>query len=163
MRRALACVTRANIGAAFTPNKESTILFRPASAHGVTLQGTYPVRLQILHLYIVTQDQPGAWSVHTTGYSYDIEELGGNEVVTYHYDPRPELYGEPNPYTKPHLHVRGLTKPLPMGKAHFPTGRVSIEEVLLFAIRELGVHTNRPDAVAFLEAGDAQFQARRSW
>jgi hypothetical protein len=163
MRQALACVTPANIGASFTTNKENTILFRPAPVDGVLLRGIYPVRLQILHLYVITEDDTGHWSVHTTGYSYDIEGLEGHEVVTYHYDSRPELYGEPNPYTKPHLHVRGLNTPLPMGKAHFPTGRISIEEVLLFAIRELGIEVRRPDAVAFLEQGDAQFQARRSW
>ncbi len=156
IRQALACVTRANIAAGFEPQKEHSLFFYPESGRGVILSGDTPVRLRVLHLYWVTGEQDRQWSAHTTGYSYDIEMLEGHEVVAYHWDPREEIRGGTSRYRKPHLHVRGLTAPFPLSKAHFPTDFVSIQEVLLFAIRELGVHPLRPDAVDFLEVGAAQ-------
>lgn len=43
------------------------------------------------------------------------------------------------------MHVKNLTAPIYLGKAHFPTGTVSVEAVLRFAIEELGVQPLQPD------------------
>lgn len=163
MRQALLCVTHLYMTGGYQPNAEQALIFFPAPVLGIALLAEQPVRMQVSHFYEITQDLTGYWSVHTTAYSYTIEVEDGPEVVSYHYDPHPEYRDMSNVYGKPHLHVRGLTRPLPLSKAHFPTDRIALESFLLFAIRELGVYTNRPDAVQILEAGDADFQQLRSW
>lgn len=108
------------------------------------------------HNYALVQEG-GQWTVHTRGYAYELQLADGREVVAYHYDPR-----EQSKVKYPHLHVKDLTVPIPLGKAHFPTGRVSIEAILRFAITELGVlpRLNRWETV--LAETEQAFARRRT-
>lgn len=65
----------------------------------------------------------------------------------------------------PHLHVRGLTAPLALSRAHFPTGRVAIEAVIRFAIAELGVRPLLPAGTwqALLAETEQTFRDNRTW
>jgi hypothetical protein len=111
------------------------------------------------HNYILTETNTG-WVAHTTGYEYALQLENGREIVAYHYDPR----GASRVKT-PHLHVRGLTAPLPLSRAHFPTGRVAIEEVIRFALMALGVRPRLPEGrwQALLIETERVFTGNRTW
>jgi hypothetical protein len=96
--------------------------------------------------------------VPTAGSTEQCASTDGAAIVIDHDDPRPGSL-----VTRPHLHVRGLQQPLPLGKAHFPTGRVSIEEPLRFAMREVGVQPLQADWVAILDTTEADFNTKRTW
>ncbi len=84
--------------------------------------------------------EAGGWEARTTSYAYAIVLGERQELVAYHYHPTGT-----SPATFPHMHVKNLTAPIYLGKAHFPTGTVSVEAVLRFAIEELGVQPLQPD------------------
>ena len=84
---------------------------------------------------------------------------GGGRLCLRHIRPRERelLAYHLHPYTRavpgPHLHF-GAAADVGFAlfvTAHFPTGSVSLAEVLLFASRDLGVEPVREDWAAFLE------------
>jgi hypothetical protein len=82
------------------------------------------------------------WTVSTFGYSYALREPEGPEIIAYHWHP-----GRRSPIDFPHLHLgagAGIGRE-ELQKAHIPTGRVELEDVLLMAIREFGVRSRRDD------------------
>jgi hypothetical protein len=84
------------------------------------------------------------WSVRTTGYSYWLYEQGGQELMLYQWH-----QGGPSPVTTPHLHLSALghaalpdalrDRFAPLSHAHFPTGFVTVAELIDIAIADLGV------------------------
>jgi hypothetical protein len=94
---------------------------------------------------------PGERKVITAEYAYTLAADEGlrEELVAWHWQ-----QGAAWPH--PHLHVRGE-------KPHIPTGRVAFEEVLLYAITDLGVTPARNDAVDVLQETLRRFKAHQSW
>lgn len=69
-------------------------------------------------------------------YSLRVGRDDAGEVLTWHWHP-----GIPDA-PDPHLHVRADHQDVPgLDRMHLPTSRVFFEDVLLFAIRNLGVGT----------------------
>jgi hypothetical protein len=71
-----------------------------------------------------------------------LREPEGPEIVAYHWHP-----GRRSPIDFPHLHLgagSGVDRE-ELHKAHLPTGRVELEDVLLMAIQEFGVRPRRED------------------
>ncbi len=83
----------------------------------------------------------GAWKVKTVSYQYAIErKRDRQEVISFHWE------GEESDNPTPHLHVgfAAHDRVLPISeKAHIPSGRVAIEDIVKFAIEELGVQPIR--------------------
>ncbi|HEX5502572.1 MAG TPA: hypothetical protein VFW96_08100 [Thermomicrobiales bacterium] len=121
----------------------------------VLLPGAYGIALRLLHSYRAAEEA-GRWTVHTASYSYEFMLRDGLEIIAYHYHP-----AGPSPVKTPHLHVRSATAPVPLSKAHIPTGRISLEAVLRFAIVELKVEPLRADWAAVLDRGEAEFNDTR--
>ena len=158
-RQAIACVTNAQLRAGYQPGRTEHALVFGADPGGiVSLAGRHRLALRLVLVYRVDEEADG-WAVHTTGYAYVFSLVDGAEILAYHFDPR----GTVSPVKTSHLHVRGLTSPLPLGKAHIPTSRVSIEVVLRFVITELGVEPRRDDWEEVLDQGEAQFNQKRTW
>lgn len=162
LRRAIACFTDVQLTGGDEPHVGHALTVRPTPyihLYGYPDPRSVPqgFHFVLLHLYEVTWSTDG-WAVHTRGYTYGLELAGGQEIVIYHYDPRPE-----SKVKTPHLHVRGLDKPFDLGKAHFPTGRVSIEEVLRFAVRELGVRPGTTNWETILEETERDFHEKKTW
>jgi len=89
------------------------------------------------------------WTVSPFGYSYALREPEGPEIVAYHWHP-----GRRSPIDFPHLHLgagSGVGRE-ELQKAHIPTGRVELEDVLMMAIREFGVRPRREDWARILGA-----------
>lgn len=83
---------------------------------------------------------PNAWTVHLSAYNYEILDATDREIVAYQWHPQGR-----SPITWPHFHLGPAAGELwrPLSRAHFPTGMLSIQDVLQFAIREFGVSPRR--------------------
>lgn len=88
-----------------------------------------------------------------TAYMYIVDDHRGREVFSYHWQPS-------HPEVKfPHLHV----EPHAFKKAHFPTGRISLEEVLRLLITDFGVQPLRSDWDKVLAKTHQKFATYRTW
>lgn len=130
------------------------------SGEAVPLRGLHDLSLAFTHRYAVVRAEAerGPWKVTTRGYIYELLHAQGQRLIAYHWHPdtRKEI-------TWPHLHLPGHTTPLDLRKAHVPTGRVSVEAVLRFAIDELQVQPMRGDWRTVLSETEAAFHKWRTW
>ena len=100
----------------------------------------------------------GEWKISTARYTYavyDRPDIGTAEpLIRWHWN-----RDDPN-WPAPHVHV---AVPDPQGRGvdlHIPTGaRVSIEQVVAFLIRDMGVTPAIPDWQDVLGEGQARFDA----
>jgi len=123
------------------------------------LRSNPPFFLSVSIQYKVTEAEGdrGPWKVSTAAYFYEIQEKERCELLSYHWHPN---VGR----SYPHLHIgagSGVTQIL--AKVHVPTRRISLEEVLRFAIVELKVRPLRRDWESVLEATQARFEKFRTW
>jgi hypothetical protein len=143
-QRAVSCVTPSVILASSAQG------YRPRSEHRLALGPEEAVKLPGADISLSVQvfarvsEQAGQapWTVSTFGYSYVLREPEGPEILAYHWHP-----GRRSPIDFPHLHL-GAGSGVEcerLQKAHIPTGLVELEDVLLLAIRELGVRPRRDD------------------
>lgn len=95
---------------------------------------------------------PREYRVSTKSYAYAIEDEDG-EIVSFHYHPDSGI-------DFCHMHFRRAPR---FGRAHFPSGRVAVEEVVGLAIRELGVEPRRSDYRRVLTRGLEKFREWRTW
>lgn len=145
------------------PDRLTFLQFSNADTDGfIRLQSAHPqlpehgfIAFRLIHGYRITKGT-GGWAVHTVNYKYELQVASGREIVAYHFDP------DRGRVRTPHLHVRGLTAPLPLSKVHFPTGRVSIEDVIRLAITELRVRPRLPDGQwqSLLEETEEEFKTK---
>lgn len=80
--------------------------------------------------------QSPQWSVEVNRYAYLLLDSDLREILAFHWHP-----GGLSPIRRPHLHIGAGAKArfAPLQKAHVPTGQVSLQDVLLFAINDLDV------------------------
>ena len=99
------------------------------------------MELSILLEFVV---EPGGaadrYTVRSVGYRYELGHADGPMILAYHWHP----VGV-SPVTTPHLHLGGQVAGLDLSKAHLPTGIVGLDDVLRFAIVDLGVEPLRGD------------------
>lgn len=90
-----------------------------------------PTVLNVSGGYYVEFEGPrGPWKVQTTAYFYELRR-GEHELIAYHWHPQGA-----SSYTTPHLHI-GPGAELgfaALRRAHLPTGRIAVEEVLRTAV-----------------------------
>lgn len=147
---AISCFSRATFNS--RSPYVSDLAFPMRLSQEPTPLGRVPVLfLQFSHTYRIAQ-RKNEWEIQTVAYSYWLEDRLRNELLLYQWDPT-----EGSKVTTPHLHVRPLTmltnarltdEQLPtasrevlgrFGKAHLPTGFVTLAEILQMAIVDLGV------------------------
>jgi hypothetical protein len=107
----------------------------------------------------------GPFKVQTLAYAYTLYALDKRddrerEIFSYHWHPRGQ-----SPIIYPHLH---LAQGAEVGRddvrgAHFPTGRISLEEVLRLVIEEFHVKPLRHDWADILQRTKAAFEEFRTW
>jgi hypothetical protein len=113
-------------------------------------------------------EQPARWEPRIAGYSYQLLDRDGLELLIYQWDPYPPGQSR---VTVPHIHIgRSLAHPdLPqpfrqrvnqLSKAHLPTGFVTLSEILRCAIEDLGSRPRRTDwSERLQEAETAEWSA----
>jgi hypothetical protein len=105
------------------------------------LRGPHRLELSILHEFeIDSAGQASRGSVSTVGYWYEIRRRDGPTVFAYHWHPVGLSH-----VTTPHLHVGGTSGGLNLTRAHLPTGYITLQHVIRFAIVDLGVEPLRDD------------------
>lgn len=115
----------------------------------------------MLYEIVRTQDRPerGAWRVSTRGYMYEMQTASGELVWSYHWHPTGAV-------RNPHAHI-GATQLAPdavlLYKAHYPTGRISLESVIRICITEYKVSPMKSDWDDVLSARERDFETYRSW
>jgi len=78
-------------------------------------------------------------------------------VIRYEYDRAPEP-GKP----QAHLHVNAERRGESIKHVHFPTGRISTEQLIAHLILEHGIESAHPDTVKFLAESHKGFLHRRT-
>ncbi len=106
--------------------------------------------------YQTVQEGATRWAVRIAGYHYELQDRDGRELVAYHWHP----HGA-GPVTWPHVHLGPAVGDLwrPATHAHFPTGQVTIEDIVRLAIREFGATPRRADWEAVLQRTRAAHEA----
>lgn len=112
--------------------------------------------------YVVKVEDPdrGPWKVSTAEYNYNFRDADNRVVIAYHWHPQ-----ERQKVRRPHLHLdqgAGVGRQ-DLHRTHIPTGRVSIEDVIRFAITELGVEPLRDDWEQVLESAQSVHETWRTW
>src|SRR5262249_51662350 len=102
---------------------------------------------------VEAEGERGPWKVTIVEYDYSILNEDFSEFLVYHWHP-----DSSSPEKRPHLHIGGES-----GKAHVPTGRVALEDVLRFCIRDLEVQPLREDWSDILDATQGAFETWRTW
>jgi hypothetical protein len=94
-------------------------------------------------------------------YDYTLLSVeSGQEVLAYHWHPTGR-----SDITYPHLHLYGGVGALQpnIRKAHLPTGRIAVEDVLRLAITHLQVIPLREDWDDIITTTQNAFQIWRTW
>jgi len=107
----------------------------------------------------------GPYRVHTREYWYQFSLEDGRELFAFHWTPDA---ADSRQRRYPHLHV-GVALLLPetpilsgvLHKRHIPTGRISIENIVRFAIEELGAEPLIDTWHDVLDQGQQQFNSYR--
>lgn len=116
--------------------------------HAVQLRGRDRLTLRILLETRPVRSEAATQVVAPVdGYRVEFGRADGRTMLAYHWHP----VGV-SPVTWPHLHVSGSLAGIDLGKAHLPTGVVPLQDVLRFAIVDLGVEPLRDDWRAVLAA-----------
>ncbi len=103
----------------------------------------------------------GPWKVRTRAYRYHVLAADGTESMLFHWHPDGASTAD-----SPHLHL-GNAELRPDAvisrKAHIPTGRVALEEVIGLLLREYQVVPRRDDADKVLGECLQRFRRWRTW
>jgi hypothetical protein len=169
---ALRCIAQGTLVAAlersYVVGQESSILLNHGDPLRLRTASPPAVYLSLGQRFVVVQDEAiedGPFRVHTLEYWYQFSLTDGVELLTFHWTPETANRQERR---YPHLHIGSglLATPTPilpgvLHKRHIPTGRVSIESIVRFAIEELGVESLIPNWSDVLDQGQAQFDHYR--
>lgn len=98
-----------------------------------------------------------AYRCTTKAYAYAILDAENHPLFAWHWHP----FGNSR-FVEPHSHPYAIDPRLPSG-AHYPTGRISLEQVIRFAIDQLRVQPMRDDWDKVLSMNEARFELHRSW
>jgi hypothetical protein len=165
IQEAVACVARAKI--TLSPNGRAMT----GRIHALALNDGTPVALkckpvlllEIGMLYEIVRAQErtdrGAWRVSTRGYMYELQTSSGELVWSYHWHPTSRIQS-------PHAHI-GSAQLAPDAvlsyRAHYPTGRISLESVIRTCIAEYGVTAMNENWEQDLAARERDFEEYRTW
>lgn len=104
----------------------------------VRLRGESQIHFDLVLRYRVIEEigTSAPWQVVTIGYYYTLLDADQREILAFHWHPSSR-----SPITEPHLHLGpgarvGYDR---LHRAHIPTGHITIQDVLLLAINDLGV------------------------
>ncbi len=148
LQRAVSCVNReAHLWAlpgsngyspgqphALVPNKGTPLRLKGERQLGLIIEVRY-------HIVRVAGEQ-NRWTTKTSAYYHSLETADEKEIVSFHWHP-----GEGSRIVHPHMHL-GARIGANLGmldKTHIPTGAIRLEDILRFAIRELGTEPQRDD------------------
>jgi hypothetical protein len=140
----VACVTQAGLFAIPDRIDPSLHLVR-ITGDPVKLEADPPVALSLIQYLRLVEHQQARRAerrvVQTVGYIFAVLEGDRHtELFSYHWDADGAV-----PIPHPHLPVAANAKRRRIGKFHFPTGPIMLQQVLWVLIRDFKVTPRRPD------------------
>jgi hypothetical protein len=163
LQRTVSCVSREVLKAtAYDDSRPGPYALTLGGFEPARLRGGVGISLLIAQQYTfvkrATLSRWQRWKVETARYDYALHDSTGAEIIAYHWHPGTWS-------GRPHLHVQGYGGPLAdfMRKAHLPSGRVSVEEIIRCAIEEFGAEPLRTDWEAVLAESQTAFEKFRTW
>jgi hypothetical protein len=167
LKAVLGCLTRETLLRTPIPDSEDQ--------NGNALQRFFFVKSPVLlkdsglafdfshYFRIVWNGETSTYRVKTISYTYEIEdEATRHEILAFHWEP-----DSPRSRVKtPHLHLGFALrdKSLPFhNKAHIPSGRVPVEDVVSFLISDLQVTPLNSDWSAVIAAARHSFMNQKTW
>lgn len=95
----------------------------------------------------------------TVKYDYMLERTAEKKrCFGWHWHPRSKV----SPIKEPHLHIEGGVN-LDYSTRHIPTGRMCLEDILLFGLKELKVPPAKTDAVGVVTRLRDAHRRNRTW
>jgi hypothetical protein len=163
IRKALSCVATLSITTGQPEldkaNKLSVNDGCPVHLKRTPQGGPIELNIEMWHK-IIYDPENGPYRVTTLSYNHSIKLPEDGEVISFHWNPD----GKSDVKT-PHMHIgtSQLKKWSVLdSKTHLPTGRISIEQVVRFAIEELGAD-RADDWKQKLSETEQPFLDHRSW
>jgi len=102
-------------------------------------------------------EESGLWRMTTRRYDFSIVEASTTNIVFgWHWHP----FSRRSQVTYPHVHVPSASQ---FKTRHIPTGRVSLEDVILFGFDELGVEPAYKTGRDIVIAVRDRHKQHRSW
>ena len=160
LQRALSCITDGELtiqrgaGGGYVPSEDPHVIVLNEGSP-VILKGAAELGFRAIQQYRIVQDgdlDRRSWKTVVVGYVYAIDAIDEitrerGEVVAYHWHPLTQTE-----VLWPHVHIGqgAVGNAARIGeryihKIHFPTGQVSLEEVIRLLIREFQVPVRRED------------------
>ncbi len=164
LKAVLRCVTDASIINSAHPTADTGLKFA-FFTNPARLAGSPYALFLVQYIRIIPDpDQAGCWRVKTLSYEYNIEVWESRqEVICFHWN------GQDLKNPHPHIHIGWATSSngTHLGpKSHIPSGRISVEDVVRFAVDELGVQPSGPFKTRWRHVVDASrktFEQQKSW
>lgn len=155
-RRVLSCVTDGIFNAPHPRGKTNKVYKANLNGGVPALLGNGPYSLQLGMSYEVIRaaDERGHWRVCTREYAYTIFDENGERFAGWHWHPL-----ETPDQTFPHMHSYEAAH----SELRLPTGRVALEYIAMFALRELKVEPRIPNAEATILEALEEFEQLRTW
>lgn len=163
MQKTVSCVT----GSVLRPSKNGYA--RSEKPHILAFQDDPVVlkgddlALSVRHDYRIVRGVGGVhgrWKVETAAYYYELQTQSGLEILSYHWHP-----DGPSPAKFPHMHI-GTGSGVEIDgllKAHFPTPRMVLEDLVWMLVTDFGVQSEREDWESVLGRSRARYEADRTW
>jgi len=161
LQLAVSCICKAVF--TYLPPEDPSLLYTLLLANGekVKLPGPdrYTMTVLLNYTFAEVAGERGPWKVSTKAYFYTIEDREEREVISFQWHPGTEAT------MFPHIHLghAAQVRHGQLQKAHIPTGRVALEDVLLFAIRELKVTPRKVDWQQIIMDTRDTFIKWRTW
>ncbi len=160
LQRAIDCITNEIVRAGGFQAGDAPHALVLARGGVVRLAGGAPlVGLRMRQHYTASERRTAGsrdrWQVVVTEYSYTILDVETDrELLAFHWHPHVPVSAFP------HLHLEsGLDVRADFVGMHVPSGRVSLEDIVRFLIREFGVQPRRTDWAQVLDETEAALQA----
>jgi hypothetical protein len=174
---AISCIASAKVilGSNYDPSPvEHALELGAGDPRGIVFVNgalTLGLIVQITFDIVEAPGELGPWKVRTLAYNFELTQADGTQLFAFQWHPR-----GPNVLT-PHLHLpkdsemnrvasERLSLPKTLSKVHLPTGRVCVEEVIRFAIDDLGVEPmadRRTGWRDILREGQERHERWRQW
>jgi hypothetical protein len=157
LRESLACIlppTVVLLAQGYRPGGGPYLITLAGQRGPVVLDAPIPLGLFITHRYDVVEsgDPRAPWRVRSREYIYELSTT--NERQLLRWDWHPEGQAGETPVAWPHVHLRSYTQPVDLSHGHVPTGRVSLNAIIRYLIRDLKVRVRKPGWAAILDRND---------
>jgi hypothetical protein len=171
LQQSISCVTK-NILTFPRIGPKLGVVYQFTLAYGreTVLKGRTPIAMTLSQQFEIVETaeaDKGPFKTSTKEYAYHLYDTD-RQYVWFHWHPSngvkiPHLHLGLNPKTEEGIEVAAKFGGTLARKLHLASSRISVEQVIRFAIREFEVDRLRDDWEAVLDANQGKHEKYRSW